>query len=602
MKKQMTAIIMNLLLILSMTACNSTTSDSGAEKDYSENETVTEEDEISVSRSDLPEDVLAAAGTNHLLAVKEDGTVYISGDEYDNCSCLEDVSEWTDIIAVSAYGENSSHHVVGLKSDGTVVAAGNNDSGQCSVENWTDIISICAGRDFTAGIKSDGTVCATITMQEEVEDWTDIKDVDAYSSELIGLKSEGTIECDVNSDEGSTMSTWEDIEAIDVGESCITGLKSDGTVVVAVNKYMNTESFEAAARWNDIIAVEGVKWNVIGIKEDGTVTGSRDYSKYTPYVEGIDDYLNWENIVSVIGYYSGYVGLTEYGTLVSCGISDDNANDFSEWTGIRTGAVTVTDNRSDTETPEEAVSIINEGDIDSVHWKLDSEGVLTISGDGNVTVQTIYPWESLSDYVQKIVIEEGVEHIAGGSLTGFKELTEVTIPSTVTSLGSGPFWNCDKLETITVAAGNMTYCTIDDVLFSKDEQTIVFYPNAKDGDVYEIPDGTIVVGESAFSSCDSLTEIVLPDSVTTIETDAFAGCSIEMITIPNSVISIRSGAFSSCQQLTEITFLGNAPNIASGAFYHVKATAYYPADDDTWDHEVMEDRANYNGYLDWIEY
>ena len=52
-------------------------------------------------------------------------------------------------------------HIVGFKSDGTVVAIGDNNDGQCNVGNWTDIIQVAAGSLHTVGVKSDGTVVAT---------------------------------------------------------------------------------------------------------------------------------------------------------------------------------------------------------------------------------------------------------------------------------------------------------------------------------------------------------------------------------------------------------------------------------------------------------
>ena len=48
----------------------------------------------------------------------------------------------------------------GLKSDGTVVATGENSDGQCDVEEWEDIIAISASGNYTVGLKSDGTVVA----------------------------------------------------------------------------------------------------------------------------------------------------------------------------------------------------------------------------------------------------------------------------------------------------------------------------------------------------------------------------------------------------------------------------------------------------------
>ena len=60
----------------------------------------------------------------------------------------------TPMVAAGGY------HTVGLKSDGTVVAVGNNDYGQCNVGSWTDIIQVAAGYVHTVGLKADGTVVA----------------------------------------------------------------------------------------------------------------------------------------------------------------------------------------------------------------------------------------------------------------------------------------------------------------------------------------------------------------------------------------------------------------------------------------------------------
>lgn len=60
--------------------------------------------------------------------------------------------------------------MVGLKADGTVIAAGSNSHGQCKVygEDWQDIIAIAAGDYHTVGLKSDGTVLTTLKSDDDI--------------------------------------------------------------------------------------------------------------------------------------------------------------------------------------------------------------------------------------------------------------------------------------------------------------------------------------------------------------------------------------------------------------------------------------------------
>ena len=67
-----------------------------------------------------------------------------------------DVSGWTDIVAISA----GHTFTVGLCSDGTVVATGDNRQGQRDVGGWSDIVAISAGQDFVIGMRSDGSYIA----------------------------------------------------------------------------------------------------------------------------------------------------------------------------------------------------------------------------------------------------------------------------------------------------------------------------------------------------------------------------------------------------------------------------------------------------------
>ena len=82
--------------------------------------------------NDFVERQTIACSDGHTVGLKSDGTVVAAGDnDYGRC----DVSAWTDVVAIACGG----WHTVGLKSDGTVVAAGDNKYGRCDVSNWTNI-------------------------------------------------------------------------------------------------------------------------------------------------------------------------------------------------------------------------------------------------------------------------------------------------------------------------------------------------------------------------------------------------------------------------------------------------------------------------------
>ena len=130
-----------------------------------------------------------SAGYFHTVGLKADGTVVATG-KNDDGQC--NVSDWKDIIAVSA----GSYHTVGLKVDGTVVATGHNGYEQCNVSGWEDIIAVSAGSYHTVGLKKDGTVVATGKNDDgqcNVSDWKDIIAVSAGSYHTVGLKVDGTV-------------------------------------------------------------------------------------------------------------------------------------------------------------------------------------------------------------------------------------------------------------------------------------------------------------------------------------------------------------------------------------------------------------------------
>ena len=277
-------------------------------------------------------------------------------------------------------------------------------------------------------------------------------------------------------------------------------------------------------------------------------------------------------------------------------------------------------------------------------WELDSDGTLTISGTGEIRDYYIVPWgyldtpwsDNCSD-VKRIIIEKGVTGIGSAVFYHCYNLCSVTIPNSVTSIGNRAFYNCSSLTSVTIPnsvtsigsgafedCSSLTSVTIpnsvtsigDHMFYGCRGLTSVTIPNSVTSigngafyncenlkevhitdiaawcgivfknwdsnplsyanDLYvndalvtdlAIPNSVTSIGECAFYGCSSLTSVTIPNSVTSIENYAFCGCTgLTNVTIPNSVTSIENYAFWGCTGLTNVTIPNSVTSIGSGAF------------------------------------
>jgi len=216
---------------------------------------------------------------------------------------------------------------------------------------------------------------------------------------------------------------------------------------------------------------------------------------------------------------------------------------------------------------------------ENLTWVLTDDGTLTISGTGAMAEwnsTSAVPWYSYSNSIEKVVIEsgvtsvgkyafyscskiyqvtipEGVTSIGHAAFFHCNLIEEITIPASVTSIASGPFGQCYSLKNITVSENNAHYCDENGVLFNKVKTELVRYPAGKTETAYTIPAGVVSIGSQAFRGA-VFTEITIPDTVTSIESSVFFGCTkLTGITIPASVTSIDFSLFDYCTALTSIT-------------------------------------------------
>ncbi|GEM_PF-4206681 len=260
-----------------------------------------------------------SAGGYHTIGLKEDGTVLAVGNN-DNGQC--NVEQWKDIVSISA----GNCHTIGLKNDGKVVACGNNYYGQCNVMKWENIIAISAGKDHTVGLKEDGTVVAignNVFGQCDVGKWRDIVAISAGGNHTVGLKKDGTVvAAGYNKNMQCNVREWRGISAISAGEYHTLGLMRNKTIVAVGNN----DNWQCnIARRENIVAISAAEDHSVGLREDGTVvaTGSNEY--------GQCDVNWWKDVTEIAAGLNFTIGLTKDGKFFTCGNNYYDQCDIEDW-------------------------------------------------------------------------------------------------------------------------------------------------------------------------------------------------------------------------------------------------------------------------------
>ena len=167
-----------------------------------------------------------------------------------------------------------------------------------------------------------------------------------------------------------------------------------------------------------------------------------------------------------------------------------------------------------------------------------------------------------------VTIPEGVTSIGDGVFNSCWGLTSVTIPLSVTTIGDYAFSGCSGLTSVHIA-DLATWCKIAFESSSSNPLTYAekLYLNGELITNLVIPSSVTTIGNYAFPGCSGLTSVTIPSSVTSIGDYAFSGCTgLTSVTIPSSVTSIGENTFNGCSSLTSVTIPEGVTSIGSSAF------------------------------------
>ena len=213
---------------------------------------------------------------------------------------------------------------------------------------------------------------------------------------------------------------------------------------------------------------------------------------------------------------------------------------------------------------------------DNLQWAYDTDThALTITGSGDMYWSGERPWKQVAGEITSVSLPDGLTSIGGDAFRDCSSLTSITIPNSVTSIGNEAFRDCSSLTSVTIS--NSVTSIGFWAFFSCASLDYIYYT----GDIaswcgieFETANSNPMSSASRFYINDQeINDLVIPNSVERINSFAFYGCNFASVTIPNSVTSIGGEAFIFCSQ---VTMQGATPPTITTSTFSNNATIFVP--------------------------
>ena len=181
-----------------------------------------------------------------------------------------------------------------------------------------------------------------------------------------------------------------------------------------------------------------------------------------------------------------------------------------------------------------------------------SEDDYSLSGDINIPA-TVYNGN----------VTYSVTALPGNAFAFCDNITAVSIPLSVNSIDETAFLYTPGTTNYTVDDNNETFCTVDGIIYSKDQKEVYRCPEQKSGAV-SLPTSVTTIKVNAFRGCSKITAVNIPDGVTLISNGAFMDCSsLTSIAIPEKTsLQLSVSQFGVCTSLSSIEVASDNASVA----------------------------------------